>query len=506
MNTIFLTLLSRSLWLSGVVLILFLLRTVFRRIPGRGFYFLWLIVFAGLLCPVSLKIPYETTVAPIVQAQPESAQFPEITIPDHSPADAEAPSDQAAPASIQIHFEDVLPFLSYLWAAVALLLILGNLWNLLRFGKRLLGARRLHTNIYETEAAPVPFILGFLHPRIYLPTNLSESEQELILLHECVHLRRKDYIIKPIALLITCLHWFNPLIWLAYLLFSEDMERACDEAVLDESSGQIRKQYASSLLALSVGKMPTGISTVAFGERRIQYRIMNILHYKKCGALMLLLVVVLMTLVACGTFVQPVGVQTESTAMTQPEETKPATQPPETTVSTQAPSNIAYEDAELEDNIHYPQLTQCPGELTKDYINQSLKAPADQLKEMDTQDQKSLVYAVTRCDDTFFSALYTMTLTSSDGSIQQTMIPVTVEISTATELTMENAFTDPKAVAALLSSEEAAEHFQFYMEKDKVVFFFRPEEDTSQDYVILSLDYEALEPYWSESFGIRPAS
>lgn len=340
MNTIFLTLLSRSLWLSGVVLILFLLRAIFRRIPGRGFYFLWLIVFIGLLCPVSLKIPYETTVSPIVhsQTQPEAAQFPEVTIPDHSPADAEAPSDQAAPASIQIHFEDVLPFLSYLWAAVALLLILGNLWNLLRFGKRLLGARRLHTNIYETEAAPVPFILGFLHPRIYLPTNLSESEQELILLHECVHLRRKDYIIKPIALLITCLHWFNPLIWLAYLLFSEDMERACDEAVLDESSGQIRKQYASSLLVLSVGKMPTGISTVAFGERRIQYRIM-----RRSDA------------AACGTFVQPVGVQTEPTAVTQ-EPTQP-----ETTAATQPVTSVAYEDMELEDNIHYPSLPSAPG-------------------------------------------------------------------------------------------------------------------------------------------------
>lgn len=504
MSTIFLTILSRSLWLSGVVLLLFLLRTIFRRIPGRGFYFLWLIVFVGLLCPVSLKIPYEITVSPIVQAQPEAAQFPEVTIPDNSVTDTEAPSNQAAPASTQLRFADVLPLLSYLWAAVALLLILGNLWNMLRFGKRLLGARRLHANIYDTEAAPVPFILGFLHPRIYLPTNLSEAERNLILQHECVHLRRKDYIIKPIALLITCLHWFNPLIWLAYLLFSEDMERACDEAVLDESSGQIRKQYASSLLALSVGKMPTGISTVAFGERRIQCRIMNILHYKKCGALMLLLVVVLMTLVACGTFVQPVGVQTESTAMTQPEETTPATQP-ETTASTQAPSSIAYEDTELEDDIHYPQLTQCPGELTKDYINQSLKAPADQLKEMDTGDQKSLVYTVTRCDDTFFSVLYTMTLTSSDGSSQQTMIPVTVQTSSATELTMENAFTDPKAVAALLGNEEAtAENLQFYMEKDKVVFFFRPGE--GQDYVILSLDYEALEPYWNESFGVRPAS
>ena len=91
MNTIFLTLLSRSLWLSGVVLILFLLRAIFRRIPGRGFYFLWLIVFAGLLCPVSLKIPYETTVSPIVQAQPQSAQFPEITIPDHSPSGRRSP-------------------------------------------------------------------------------------------------------------------------------------------------------------------------------------------------------------------------------------------------------------------------------------------------------------------------------------------------------------------------------------------------------------------------------
>lgn len=98
-----------------------------------------------------------------------------------------------------------------------------------------------------------------------------------------------------------------------------------------------------------------------------------------------------------------------------------------------------------------------------------------------------------------------MTLTSQDGTAQQTMIPVTVQISTGAELTMENAFTDPKAVSALLGNEEAtAENLQFYLQKDDVVFFFRPKED--QDYVILSLDYAALEPYWNTSFGSRPAS
>ncbi len=507
MSTIFLMILSRSLWLSGVIVFLFLLRTCFRRIPGRAFYFLWLIVFLGLICPVSLKIPYEATVSPMFpsQTQAEAAQFPEVTVPADASMGTEGQITESESAPTRFRFEDILSPASYLWAAVTFLLILGNLWKILRFRKGLLGARRLKENVYETEAAVVPFVLGFLHPRIYLPINLCETERKLILQHERVHLRRKDYLIKPIALFITSLHWFNPLVWLAYLLFSEDMERACDEAVLDGSNGQIRKQYAASLLALSVENQSAGISTVAFGERRIQYRIMNILHYKKSGALMLLIVIFLMTLVACGTFVQPVEVQTNPTAATQPEETTPVSQPPETTASTQTPSTVAYEDVELDTDIHYPQLTQCPGELTKGYINQSLKAPADQLDELDTTDKKSLTYAVTRCDDTFFSVLYTMTLTSQDGTAQQTMIPVTVQISTGAELTMENAFADPKAVAALLGNEEAtAENLQFYLQKDDVVFFFRPEED--QDYVILSLDYAALEPYWNTSFASRPAS
>ncbi len=150
--------------------------------------------------------------------------------------------------------------------------------------------------------------MGYLRPKIYLPSFLREEEREYILLHERIHLRRRDYLIKPAAFAITLLHWFNPLVWLAYHLLSEDMERACDEAVLRRMGSGIRKEYSMSLLTLSAGRSVRSLPTVAFGERGIKYRVMNILHYKKAGGLTLALLVLLFGTVACGTFAQPVEV------------------------------------------------------------------------------------------------------------------------------------------------------------------------------------------------------
>lgn len=116
MSTIFLTILSRSLWLSGVIVFLFLLRTCFRRIPGRAFYFLWLIVFLGLICPVSLKIPYEATVPPMFpsQTQAEAAQFPEVTVPADASMGTEGQITESEPAPTRFRFEDILSPASYL--------------------------------------------------------------------------------------------------------------------------------------------------------------------------------------------------------------------------------------------------------------------------------------------------------------------------------------------------------------------------------------------------------
>lgn len=191
-------------------------------------------------------------------------------------------------------------------AAVILLCVNG--WKLSSFARRLRGARQISPGVYETHRVEVPLVMGYLHPRIYLPAFLRQEERGYILLHEQIHLRRRDYLIKPAAFAVTLLHWFNPVVWLAYHLLSEDMERACDEAVLRRMGSGIRKEYSMSLLNLSIGQSMKNLPTVAFGERGIKYRVMNILHYKKAGGLTLALLVLLFGAVACGTFAQPVEV------------------------------------------------------------------------------------------------------------------------------------------------------------------------------------------------------
>lgn len=300
---------EQSLRLSGIILFLWVLRALLRRIPGSALYLLWILVFTGLLFPFRVEIPYHVD-SPAALEAPVSTADPDHHGTAESPAAAEptAPQGENAASQPARTPADLLPLASVVWAAVAAGLLLINGWKLAAFSRRLRGARQIAPGVYETEHLEVPLVMGYLHPKIYLPSFLREEERGYILLHERIHLRRRDYLIKPAAFAITLLHWFNPLVWLAYHLLSEDMERACDEAVLRRMGSGIRKEYSMSLLTLSAGRDVHRLPTVAFGERGIKYRVMNILHYKKAGGLTLALLVLLFGAVACGTFAQPVEV------------------------------------------------------------------------------------------------------------------------------------------------------------------------------------------------------
>ena len=300
---------EQSLRLSGIILFLWVLRALLRRIPGSALYLLWILVFTGLLLPFRVEIPYHVD-SPAALEAPVSTADPEHHGTAESPATAEptAPQGENAASQPARTPADLLPLASVVWAAVAAGLLLVNGWKLAAFSRRLRGARQIAPGVYEAEHLEVPLVMGYLHPKIYLPSFLREEERGYILLHERIHLRRRDYLIKPAAFAVTLLHWFNPLVWLAYHLLSEDMERACDEAVLRRMGSGIRKEYSMSLLTLSAGRDVHRLPTVAFGERGIKYRVMNILHYKKAGGLTLALLVLLFGTVACGTFAQPVEV------------------------------------------------------------------------------------------------------------------------------------------------------------------------------------------------------
>ena len=151
-------------------------------------------------------------------------------------------------------------------------------------------------------------MLGLIIPKIYLPIGLSKEERNYILLHEQTHIQRKDHIIKILAFLILSIHWFNPLVWIAFMLMSTDMELSCDERVLremDEEIEDIKKPYAKSLLSLATGRHILNGSPLAFGEGNVKRRIINVLNYKKPVFWVVIVAIIAVVAVSVGLMSNP---------------------------------------------------------------------------------------------------------------------------------------------------------------------------------------------------------
>ncbi|MGN1148600.1 MAG: M56 family metallopeptidase [Lachnospiraceae bacterium] len=160
-------------------------------------------------------------------------------------------------------------------------ILLYNMIALLRIRRRLKMAVWQEENIFISDRIETPFVTGFLKPRIYLPAFLGPKEQKYVLFHEQVHIKRKDYLVKNIAFLLTALYWYNPFVWVSFLLMGQDMEMSCDETVVRKLGEGIKKQYSQSLLNFAIGKNGMPVTPLPFGENSVKQRVKNILSYKK---------------------------------------------------------------------------------------------------------------------------------------------------------------------------------------------------------------------------------
>lgn len=161
-------------------------------------------------------------------------------------------------------------------------MILYNITALIRLKGRLKEAKLQEERYYVSSFIETPFVLGFLSPRIYLPKGVSTHQLTYILKHEQTHITRRDYIIKPLCLLLTCVYWFNPLLWAAFLLLSKDMEMSCDKTVLKSFDQDIKEEYSRSLLQFASGCKYLSVP-LAFGENGVKSQIANVLRFKKKG-------------------------------------------------------------------------------------------------------------------------------------------------------------------------------------------------------------------------------
>lgn len=288
MEKLFLSVFHMSVTASLVIIAVLIARLALRKAPKVFSYALWGVVLFRLLCPVTIESRFalipdvlSQQSAPISYVLGESGAACD---PWPGTAGTWAASDPAqegenAPAAAPL---DWIRAAAWLWLAGTTALLVYGAWSLARLRRKLAGAELLEgeDDVLVVRGTPSPFVLGVLFPEIYLPSGLSEGEREYILLHERTHIRRGDHITRALAWLAAAVHWFNPLVWLAFYLAGKDMEMSCDEAVLGRLGREIRKDYSTSLLRLSTGgNLPAG--PLAFGGGDLKRRIKNVLGYQK---------------------------------------------------------------------------------------------------------------------------------------------------------------------------------------------------------------------------------
>lgn len=287
MSGIFLKLLNLSISASWLVLVVLALRLVLKRAPKWVNVLLWGMVALRLMLPFSIEsalslIPSAETVSPeVVQFDPAPTITSGVEFIDNAVNPSLSESFAAAPlASVNPLY--VWTYLAgWVWLIGLAAMLLYALVSYLRLRRCVRASIPLRENIYVCDEVPSPFILGIVHPRIYLPSALDEAQRGSVLSHERAHLARRDHWWKPLGFALLAVYWFNPLLWLAYTLLCRDIELACDERVLrGMDAGQV-KAYSSALLACSVPRRMIAACPLAFGEVGVGARVKNAPRYKK---------------------------------------------------------------------------------------------------------------------------------------------------------------------------------------------------------------------------------
>ncbi len=322
MEALFLQIVNVGIMAGWIVLAVLLLRLCLKKAPRWITCLLWGLVALRLILPVSLEsalslIPSEQTVPSDITTMETPSIHTGVTVIDRPlnemlqtvvptpPAQPSLPSTDPAPStppsgqenqSQTAHalIETAVTVGAWVWLAGVVGMVLYGLFSIWQVRRRVLDAVHLRENIWQSDRIATPFILGVFRPRIYLPYQLGENTVEQVLFHERAHLHRRDHWIKPFSFFLLSVYWFNPLLWVAYILLCRDIEVACDQRVLLQLPEQEHKQYAFALLECGAQRRTIAACPLAFGEVGVKQRIKNVLHYRKP-----LLWVVIASLLVC---------------------------------------------------------------------------------------------------------------------------------------------------------------------------------------------------------------
>ena len=291
MGDIFLKLLNMSITAGWLILAVLCIRLLFRKIPKWVNCLLWGVVAIRLICPFSIESPFSilpstepikssTVVEGEVQNYIPSIDS-RLTIvkntinPMLTETFAYNESDSVAPLQAVTYAAGLI------WCCGMVLLIICALGSAVKLHKLVREAVCVRDNIYICDAVKSPFILGIFRPRVYLSSALCVREKDYILAHESAHLKRKDHWWKALGYLLLCIHWFNPLCWVAYSLLCKDIELACDEKAAKNMTFHEKKEYAKVLLSCAGQRSLVMVCPLAFGEVGVKERVKSVLNYKK---------------------------------------------------------------------------------------------------------------------------------------------------------------------------------------------------------------------------------
>ena len=312
MSELFLSAVNMSISASWLILAVLACRLVLRKAPKWVNVFLWGIVAARLLFPFSIEsalslIPSAETIRPgiMTDAVPTiDSGIPAInnTVnPVISQTFAPAPAAGANPLQIWI------PVLAAVWAAGIAVLFAYTAVSYWRLRGKVDAAVLIRDNIFWSENVSSPFVLGVVKPKIYLPFQMDGQDMVHVVAHEQAHLRRGDHWWKPLGFLLLTVYWFNPLMWLAYVLLCRDIELACDEKVIKELGKEQRADYTQALLNCSAGRRMIAACPLAFGEVGVKERVKTVMKYKKPAFWIVVLAVMVCTIVAVCFLTDPVA-------------------------------------------------------------------------------------------------------------------------------------------------------------------------------------------------------
>jgi beta-lactamase regulating signal transducer with metallopeptidase domain len=346
MSGIFQTVLTLSLAGTFCIFIVLLARLLLRRAPKRFSYILWAIVFIRLICPVFPESRFSLIPQTLVTGQAqgkgdlkENAYVATVVSSNNENLrKEESGTDVNRESNLKVNKENnwketqldnnqnrysnnnsnknnlIIAVFTYIWIAGIIVLAVYHITSYWRFKNRIKKAREVEKGVKEVSGEYLSFVFGIINPTIYLSQGLDGETRKVILYHEGVHLLRRDYIIKPLTLAISCIHWFNPFVWLAFYLMNKDCEMSCDEKVVNRLGEESKKIYSYALLneatrGLHTRKKGTVSSLISFGEDGVKSRIKHVLNYKKAPFWIIVSAMIILILLSVCFLSNPKGKQ-----------------------------------------------------------------------------------------------------------------------------------------------------------------------------------------------------